>query len=157
MYIRLFLMILFSFFGSNVIFAQANPNVHELDFSQLIPYILPFYAITMIALGLFVHKLLRPNFSNKWLYLCCCIGMLGAGIIAYQFQDIRQTQLPEYHYVATPQTKKLPPRLQERLRAKETAEFQEIISNYWVVAIPNFALLLLGLVVDRQQKKRFTT
>lgn len=156
MSIRLFLMILFLAGFTTAAFAQTNANLYEVDFSQLIPYVLPFYGITIVALGLFIHKLMRPNFSNKWLYICCCIGILGAGIIAYQFKDIRQTQLPEYQYEETAKTKKLSPRLQERLRAKETVELQETVSNYWVIAIPNFALLLLGLVVDRQQKKSLT-
>lgn len=154
---RLFLIILFCSLPSAALLAQTNANLYEVDFSQLIPYVLPFYGITMIALGLFIHKLMRPNFSNKWLYICCCIGILGAGAIAYQFRDIRQTQLPEYQYEETEKTKKLSPQLQERLRAKETVELQETVSNYWVIAIPNFALLLLGLVVDRQQKKSLTT
>ena len=133
--------------------AQTKANVYEVDFSQLLPYVLPFYGVTILALGLFIHKLLRPNFSNKWLYLCCAVGLIGASLIAYQFKDIRQTQLPAYQHEPSVTERTLDPALQEQIRQRETSDLKETVSNYWVVAIPNFALLVLGLVVDRQQKK----
>ena len=133
--------------------AQTNANVYEVDFSQLLPYVLPFYAVTILGLGLFIHKLMRPNFSNKWLYGCCLVGILGAGFISYQFKDIRNKQLPAYQYEPSASVRTLSPELQAKIQERANSDLKETVSNYWVIAIPNFALLALGLIVDRQQQK----
>lgn len=136
---------------TNIAHAQTQANVYHVDFSSLLPYVLPFYGITIVALGLFIHKLMRPNFSNKWLYACCLVGILGSGLIAYQFSHIRSTQLPAYQ--PTSNTEGFDEALAKQIEERETNDLKETIANYWVVAIPNFALLALGFIIDRQQKK----
>lgn len=134
--------------------AQTPVNVHYIDLDDLLFYVLPFYAITILGLGLFIHKLMRPNFSSKWLYICSLIGILGAAAIAYKFQEIRTTQLPS----AQPSKidmRNIPKDIQEQIRARENDELKETIANYWVVAIPNFILLGLGLAIDWRNKKDY--
>lgn len=140
--------------GTSPLMAQDPANIHYISLDGLLIYVLPFYAITILGLGLFIHKLMRPNFSNKWLYICTITGILGAGIIAYQFQEIRKNQLPE----ALPSSinmSNIPPELQEQIRAREKSDGNETIANYWVIAIPNFILLGLGLGIDWRNKKSF--
>ncbi len=132
--------------------AQANVNVYYIRLNELIFYVLPFYAVTIAGLGFFIQKLVRPSFPSKWLYLCSIVGILGAGLIAYKFKEIRTTQLPH----AEPSeinVRDISPELQAQIQEREKSELKETISNYWVVAIPNFILLSLGLALDWRQKK----
>ena len=147
-----FLGIVFLLLCAQLLEAQTPANVHYISLDSLLIYVLPFYAVTLLGLGFFIHKLVRPNFSSKPLYICAIIGILGAGFIAYEFQEIRETQLPQ----ATPSKidmTGISPELQEQIRARETGDMKETIANYWVVAIPNFILLGLGLGVDWRNKK----
>lgn len=137
---------------SKHLFAQTPNNIHYIDLDDLLFYVLPFYAITILALGLFIHKLMRPNFSNKWLYICTIVGILGAAAIAYKFQEIRTTQLPSAQAPKIDMTG-ISEELQEQIKNRETSELKETIANYWVVAIPNFILLGLGLGVEWRNKK----
>lgn len=138
--------------ASNPLFAQVPVNVHYVHLNELLVYVLPFYMITILGLGFFIHKLIRPNFSSKWLYICSLAGILGAAAIAYKFQEIRTTQLPS----AQPSKinmQSIPIEVQEQIIAREDDELKETIANYWVVAIPNFILLGLGLAIDWRDKK----
>lgn len=135
-------------------FGQGNEEIHYLRLNELLIYVLPFYLITVAALGLFLHKLMRPNFSNKWLYICTIIGLLGAAGIAYKFKEIRLTQLPSIvKQYENEDRANMRPETQERIDAQIQAEHNETIANYWIVAIPNFILLGLGLSVDYLQRK----
>ena len=140
-------------FTTVVAMAQSGNNVHYINMSQMLIYVLPFYAVTILALGLFIHKLMRPSFPSKWLYICSFIGIFGAGVIAYQFHDVRTSQLPS----AVPSkinTTNLSEDMQEQIHARESNDLKETISNYWVVAIPNFILLALGLGIEWVNKKQ---
>ncbi len=131
--------------------AQNTPNVYTISLDHMLIYVLPFYGITILGLGLFIHKLMRPDFPSKWMYICAITGILGAGIIAFQFQEIRRTQLPG----AVPQKINMtgiPENIQESIREREKSDAKETIANYWIVAIPNFILLGLGLGIDRMNK-----
>ena len=132
--------------------AQTNANVYYIRLNEVLIYVLPFYAITIAGLGLFIQKLVRPSFPSKWLYICSIVGILGAGLIAYKFQEIRTTQLPR----AEPSEiniQDISPELREQIWEREKGEMKETIANYWVVAIPNFILLFLGLALDYRQRK----
>jgi len=133
--------------GSSPLWAQQQVDVRFINMTELLPYILPFYAITMLAMGLFIHKLMRPAFSNKWLYLCTIVGILGAGLITYKFQNFRETKLTDTKTALTKIEKKQKARIEQENR-------NEVIGNFWRIAIPNFIFLLLGIVVDWQQKKK---
>jgi hypothetical protein len=137
---------------SNSLSAQVPVNVHYIHLNELLIYVLPFYMVTILGLGLFIHKLMRPNFSSKWLYICSIVGIFGAAAIAYKFQEIRTTQLPSAQPSKT-DMRSIPAEIQEQIRARENDEIKETIANYWVVAIPNFILLGLGLAIDWRDKK----
>lgn len=146
----LLIFLLLSFI--NLATAQTNANVYYIRLNELLVYVLPFYAITIAGLFLFIQKLVRPSFPSKWLYLCSIIGILGAGLIAYKFKEIRTTQLPH----AEPSEinmQDISPELREQIWEREKSDIKETVANYWVVAIPNFILLFLGLAVDYRQKK----
>ncbi|MDC0230321.1 hypothetical protein OAK19_00010 [Aureispira] len=132
--------------------AQATGNVYYISLKGMLIYVLPFYGITIIALGLFIQKILRPSFSLKWLYICTITGILGAGLIAYKFKEIRMTQLPE----AQPKNIKMngiSKEIQDRIREREKSDLKETVANYWIIAIPNFILVGLGLGLDWMNKK----
>ncbi|MBL4648824.1 MAG: hypothetical protein JKY03_03765 [Aureispira sp.] len=152
MKITKYILISILLIASNPLFAQVPVNVHYIHLNELLVYVLPFYMITILGLGFFIHKLVRPNFSSRWLYICSLAGILGAAAIAYKFQEIRTTQLPS----AQPSKinmRSIPIELQEQIIAREDDELKETIANYWVVAIPNFILLGLGLGIDWRDRK----
>ena len=132
--------------------AQNQPNVYTISLDHMLITVLPFYAITLLALALFIHKLMRPAFPSKWMYICTIVGILGAGVIANQIHNIRIEQFP------TAQANQLdltgiPETLKESIRERQISDTKETIANYWIVAIPNFILLGLGLGIDRLNRK----
>ena len=133
--------------------AQIPEDVHYMEMDSLLIYVLPFYAVTILGLGLFIHKLMRPNFPSKWLYICTLTGILGAGVVAYQIQEVRNGQLPQQHPSEQIDVNELSPEVQKEIEAQASDNREETIANYWVVAIPNFILLFLGLGVDWRNRK----
>jgi RsiW-degrading membrane proteinase PrsW (M82 family) len=133
--------------------AQTQTNVYTISLDNMLFTVLPFYAVTLLGLGLFIHKLMRPAFPSKWMYICSIIGILGAGIIANQFHSIRVEQLPS----AAPakiDLSGIPREVRESIRGRESNDAKESIANYWIVAIPNFIILGLGLGIDRLNRKK---
>ena len=133
--------------------AQATDNIYYISLKGMLIYVLPLYGITIIALGLFIQKILRPSFPLKWLYICTITGILGAGLIAYKFKEIRRTQLPE----AQPKIMKMSgisKEMQDRIYEREKSDLKETVANYWIIAIPNFILLGLGLGLDWINKEK---
>jgi hypothetical protein len=151
MSIRFYILLLL-IIQTTPIFAQTNVNVYYIRLNELLVYVLPFYAVTILGLGLFIQKLVRPNFPSKWLYICSMVGILGAGLIAYKFKEIRTHQLPSIQ-PSEINMQGLSPELREQIWEREKSDMKETIANYWVVAIPNFILLFLGLTIDFIQKK----
>lgn len=150
-----FLLILISI-QTTTLYAQTNANIYYIQLHELLVYVLPFYSITIVGLGFFIHKLVRPSFPSKWLYICSIVGILGAGLIAYKFKEIRTTQLPSVQ-PSEINIQDISPKIRDQIWEREKSDMKETIANYWVVAIPNFILLFLGLVVDWRQKKEQET
>ncbi|MGH1338915.1 MAG: hypothetical protein ACRBFS_22555 [Aureispira sp.] len=146
------IIVFFLLIQATLLSAQTNVNVYYIRLNELLIYVLPFYAVTIAGLGLFIQKLVRPNFPAKWLYICSIIGILGAGLIAYKFKEIRTTQLPSVQ-PSEINMQDLSPELKEQIWEREKSDMKETIANYWVVAIPNFILLFLGMAVDWGQRK----
>ncbi len=133
--------------------AQVQTNVYSISLDNMLFTVLPFYAITLLGLGLFIHKLMRPAFPSKWMYICTIIGILGAGIIANQFHNIRVEQLPS----AAPtkiDLSGIPREVRESIQGRKSSDAKESIANYWIIAIPNFILLGLGLSIDYLNRKK---
>ena len=130
---KLLLVTLFSL-SISLLQAQNTPNVYTISLDHMLIYVLPFYAITILGLGLFIHKLMRPDFPSKWMYICVVTGILGAGIIAYEFQEIRRTQLPGAVPDKIDMTG-IPENIQNSIREREKSDAKETIANYWIVAI----------------------
>lgn len=47
----------------------------------------------------------------------------------------------------------IPKKIKEHIKTRENNELKEAISNYWVVAIPNFILLGLSLGIEQKNKR----
>lgn len=136
----------FLFISLPFIWGQGSPNVQYINMSEMLPYILPFYVITLIAMGLFMHKLMRPKFPTKWLYITATIGILGAAVIMFKFEDFKQAKL------ALPEEKIT--NLGDKTPEREVQENKnEMVGDFWRIAIPNIILLLLGANVDYRNKK----
>lgn len=125
------------------------PDIRYISMAEILPYVLPFYAITLIALGLFIHKLMRPNFSSKWLYITTIVGIVGAGVLAYQFKSFKETKLTD------PSTQNKTMSVSDQRIQKESEN--EVMGNFWKIAIPNFIILGLGMALDYRNKKSATT
>lgn len=140
------LSLLFSFASIQYSLGQGSPNIQYINMSEMLPYILPFYVITLISMGLFMHKLMRPKFPTKWLYITTTIGILGAAVIMFKFEDFKQTKL------ALPEEKKT--HIDDKTIEREVQENKnEMVGDFWRIAIPNIILLLLGANVDYRNKK----
>lgn len=121
--------------------AQNQPNVYTISLDHMLITVLPFYAVTLLGLGLFIHKLMRPAFPSKWMYMCVTIGILGAGVIAVQFHNVRSEQLPSAQIDSSADMTGIPEDIQARIRERELSDTKETISNFWIVAIPNLNTL----------------
>jgi hypothetical protein len=141
-----YILTVFLFISTTTItFAQGTPNVQLINMSEMLPYIMPFYVITLISMGLFMHKLMRPNFPTRWLYLTTIIGILGAAIIMFKFEDFKKDKL------ALPDEKKI--RIDENPERDLKENKNEMVGDFWRIAIPNIILLQLGANVDYRNKK----
>jgi len=146
------IVILLLLFLTSNLNAQVEPNVYYINFKSMLPYVIPFYGITIVALGLFLHKLMRPKFPSRWLYICTITGILGSGMIAYKFHEIRVTELPSYEPKSA-EMEGLTNEMKEKVIDKQRSDMNETVSNYWTIAIPNFILLGLGLGLDWRNRK----
>ena len=146
------LLLLLFLMGLNGLMAQMPDQVYEVNFQHMLWTVIPFYMITIAALFLFVQKVLRPSFPSKWLYSCTLIGIMGAGIIAYQFDEVRNTQLPKTQ-VDMRLLRGIPKDKQEEYIQRQQDNTAETLANYWVVAIPNFILLAMGLGLEMNRQR----
>lgn len=131
--------------------AQTNVQIKFINMQEMIYYVIPFYIITLTAFTLFIQKIIRPSFSNKWLYICTIAGIIGAGVISFKFKEIKNDQ-----FLKTEERFNLGG--EERNKQQEDAqatkeEFNAMLASYWNVAIPNIILLCLGIAVDVRDRK----
>ncbi len=130
--------------------AQMPSEIKFISMQEFLPYILPFYIITMLALGVFIHKLMRPHFPTKWVYITAIVGIVGAGIIAYKFKNFRieniDANTPEINFTDN---------LDEAKYNNEKSN--EVYGDFWRIAVPNCIILLLGIAVDIRNKKAADT
>ena len=77
---------------------------------------------------------------------------MGAGIIAYQFDEVRNTQLPKTQ-VDMRLLRGIPKDKQEEYIQRQQDNTAETLANYWVVAIPNFILLAMGLGLEMNRQR----
>ncbi len=132
--------------------AQSN-DVHMLDMSSSLPYILSFYLVTFVSLSLFLLKLLRPNFPNYWIYLSCIIGILGAVLVTISFDDIQNKQLPKIENIDLTE-EELSPQIREKVQIQQRDLENQKYANFWIISIPNVIILMLTLVNHFIQRKR---
>jgi hypothetical protein len=128
-------------------------NVHMLDMSGTLPFVLAFYAVTFLSLGLFLLKLVRPKFPTYWLYTTCIVGIIGAAVVTWAFDDVQNKQLPQIEN-SNVEEEKLEPRMKEELAMRRREVENQRYANFWIIAIPNIVILALGIFSDFNNRKR---
>lgn len=135
--------------------AQApQGQAQTLYMGGMLIYVLLFYALTMTSLALFLHRLVRPQSSTRWLYACTIGASVWAIVVTYQFKDVQDTQLTAQPTTTTEQPADLTPENEMLLRAKQQEQTSLWFGNYYIVAMPNFILLALGALLDYQRSRR---
>ncbi len=132
----------------STILAQGTPNVKFINMSEMLPYIFPFYVVTMLSLGLFLHKLMRPKFPTRWLYISTLIAIIGSGVLALKFEDFKTANLTPSDQEKT--------RINENVVRAEKSDQNELMADFWRISLPNVTLLLLGMLVDYKNKQEAT-
>ena len=133
-------------------YAQQN-DVHMIDFSSSLPYVLAFYLVTFVSLSLFLFKLLRPNFPSYWIYISCVVGILGAVIVTLSFDNIQYTQLPKMEQIDISE-EDLSPQIKEKVQIQQRDLENQKYANFWIISIPNFILLALAIINQYIYRKR---
>lgn len=135
-------------------FAISQHNdVHMIDFSGSLPYVLAFYFVTFISLCLFLLKLLRPNFPVYWIYISCIVGIFGAVLATMAFDEIQNTQLPKMEQKDISEDD-LSPYMKEKLQIQQRDIDNQKYANFWIISIPNIIILMLAMVNQFIQRKR---
>ena len=145
-------MLIFVLASSSFAFSQQN-DVHMIDFSGSLPYVLAFYFVTFISLCLFLLKLLRPNFPVYWIYISCIVGIFGAVLATMAFDEIQNTQLPKMEQKDISEDD-LSPYMKEKLQIQQRDIDNQKYANFWIISIPNVIILILALVNQFIQRKR---
>jgi len=139
---------------SQLLQAQApSGDVYMIDMSTVLPYVLGFYGITFLAMGLLLLKLVRPKFSSRIIYVLSLVGIIGAAVVSWSFKGIQNTQLPAVQH-SDRKIEELSPKLQEKLRERELEVFNQQFADFWIIAIPNFIILGLIIFIDMNNRKR---
>ena len=130
---RRFFIILLLITSSTQLVAQMNPNVHMVDMSHFLPYILPFYALTLFSLALLIHKIIRKQSSMMWVYVLCVASIVGALLLS--------TQLHQFS--------------EEVLHMDANTGSEHIgQGTFWRIATPNIIIGILALVMQRVHSKK---
>ena len=128
-------------------------DVHQLNFSSTLPYVIFFYSITFISLGLFLMKLLKPRFPSYWLYITCIIGIIGAATLTMSFENVKNTQLPKIEN-SDMKPEDLEPHIRAELEMRQREDKNQLYANFWIISIPNVIILALGIFSDFNNRKR---
>ena len=125
---RGFFIFLLLIVSSTQLIAQMNPNVRMVDMSHFLPYILPFYALTLFSLALLIHKIIRKQSSMMWVYVLCVASIVGALLLS--------TQLHQFS---------------EEVLHMDTNTGSEHIGQgtFWRIATPNIIIGVLALIMQR--------
>jgi hypothetical protein len=97
--------------------------------------------------------LVRPNHSNKWLYISCVIGIIGGAVLSIQFDNIQKEQLPKLEYENLKE-EELEPQLREQFKINKRDVENQKYANFWIISMPNFIILGLGILADYKNRKR---
>jgi hypothetical protein len=103
-------------------FGQASLNAYELDLTGR--YVVPLYAIGVIALALFCARLYRRQPLPALLCFALVLGMNLAGLIPADFE--REFRSPYYSW------QRLPASHQELIQRLEEQGIHSIVANHWV-------------------------
>jgi hypothetical protein len=139
--------------GSSVYAQAPNEEVYMINMSGVLPYVLVFYVFTFISLGLFMTKLMRPNFPTYWLYISCIIAILGAGVVTWAFKEVKENQLPAIENSDLKEEDLSEP-IRQQLKQRQKEDQQQEFANFWIISIPNIALLGLGIFYDWRMRGR---
>ena len=135
---------------------ELSGELYNINLSSSLPYVILFYVVTFISLGLYMIKLVRPGQSNKWLYVSCVIGIVGVAVLSIQFDTIQKEQLPKVEYEDLKE-EDLEPQLREQFKINKRDVENQKYANFWIISMPNFIILGLGILADYKYKKRDLT
>ncbi|MCH2044058.1 MAG: hypothetical protein MK212_07930 [Saprospiraceae bacterium] len=150
-----FLCILFSLSAWGQTYQDAT--THNIDMSGMIIYVLPFYLVTIGALYLFLLKLKNPKRLTKWIYVVYLIGIIGGGVVAWQFKQIEETQLPQADTTLSQKQIEEAMKLdkveldeyqRDLLRSRERDASVRPFANFWIIGLPNVFFLIFSLYFD---------
>lgn len=142
-----------------IAFAQ-QMNVKEVNFSQMLWSVLPFYLLIFIALALFINKLMRPTAKVLPLILVSLVSIVYAYFITKDFQDIQNTQLGGNETKEAIKDDNLSEDMRKDLAFKAYEQDTFWTGSFFTTAMPGFSLLILGgivhLIQERQRKQKNT-
>ncbi len=136
-----------------LLLAQTSMDVYMIDMSDSLPFILAFYILTFISLSLLMLKLLKPRLSPVPLYITCIVGIIGAAILTWSFDNVQKEQLPQIENLDLEENK-LSPQMKEQLMMRKREVVNQQYANFWIISVPNFIILGIGIFSDLNYKKR---
>lgn len=113
--------------------AQMNPNVHMVDMSHFLPYILPFYGLTVLSLAVLIHKIIRKQTSMVWVYVLCVISIVGALILSSQVHQFSEEVLG----------------MDPESGAEHMGQ-----GTFWRIGMPNIIIGILAIIMQRVNKNQ---
>lgn len=138
---------------SSEMYAQTPADVHMINMSSSLHFVILFYVITFVSMSLMMLKLLRPKFPSYWLYISCIVGIIGGAVVTLAFDDIQNKQLPRIEY-SDVEDHKMSPQMKEQLSMRRREVENQKYANFWIISIPNIIFLGIGIFSDFNNRKR---
>ena len=140
-------------------FAQ-QINTKEVNFSEMIWTVFPFYILVIAALALFINKLMRPTAKILPLLLVSAASIVYAYFVTKGFQNIERTQLDGNAVYEALADERISEDGRKELAYKKYQQDSFWTGSFFTTSMPGFSLLILGgivhLIQERQRKNRNT-
>lgn len=146
--------ILFALFFFSVATSQMQAQIvgQHIQLSDMLWYVLPFYALTLAGLSLFLLKLLRPKMNVLPLLIVSLISIFWAISVTLNFKKVQDEQLGANKIAQHLAEEDLSPKARADLKSQEQEQTQYWFGNFYTTAMPNIVLFSLGLILHYRQK-----